>query len=335
MPARLGVVRTATPPVAPVPVPEPPVSLPDALAGFEEARRTVGDPRTWIAIVLAVIGAACMSGGAQLQHAGVAKVEAVAREELQEIRGLGRQQILDLLRRPSWLLGTVLLGLAILLQLTALSMAPLIVVQPVGAIALVITAFMNARISQSKLNRASVRSIALCVGGIALFVVLAAIFGVESKITEQQLLTILAILGVTIVAFFAAFVWLRDRAGALLYIIGAGVLYGFVATLAKVVLVRIFQGDFEILTLLCLAALLAAAALGAWFVQNAYSSGPPDLVIAGLTVVDPLIAVAIGILVLGEAATAPVYALVLFAVFGVVAIYGVFQLAKHHPQVTA
>ncbi len=311
------------------------MSLPDALAGFEEARRTVGDPRTWIAIVLAVIGAACMSGGAQLQHAGVAKVEAVAREELQEIRGLGRQQILDLLRRPSWLLGTVLLGLAILLQLTALSMAPLIVVQPVGAIALVITAFMNARISQSKLNRASVRSIALCVGGIALFVVLAAIFGVESKITEQQLLTILAILGVTIVAFFAAFVWLRDRAGALLYIIGAGVLYGFVATLAKVVLVRIFQGDFEILTLLCLAALLAAAALGAWFVQNAYSSGPPDLVIAGLTVVDPLIAVAIGILVLGEAATAPVYALVLFAVFGVVAIYGVFQLAKHHPQVTA
>jgi hypothetical protein len=58
-------------------------------------------------------------------------------------------------------------------------------------------------------------------------------------------------------------------------------------------------------------------------------------VIAGLTVVDPLIAVAIGILVLGEAATAPVYALVLFALSGVLAIYGVFQLAKHHPQVTA
>jgi hypothetical protein len=311
------------------------VSLPEALAGFEEARRTVGDPRTWISIVLAVIGAACMSGGAQLQHAGVGKVEAIAREDLREIRGLGRQQIFDLLRRPSWLLGTVLLGLAILLQLTALSMAPLIVVQPVGAIALVITAFLNARISSSKLNSGSVRAVALCVGGVALFVVLAAIFGAEAHVTNRHLTIILAILGVTLVGFFAAFVWLRDRAGALLYIIGAGVLYGFVATLAKVVLARLFQGNFEFLTLLCLVALLAAAALGAWFVQNAYSSGPPDLVIAGLTVVDPLIAVAIGIFVLGEAATAPAYALVLFGVFGVVAIFGVFQLAKHHPQVTA
>jgi drug/metabolite transporter (DMT)-like permease len=78
--------------------------------------------------------------------------------------------------------------------------------------------------------------------------------------------------------------------------------------------------------------LLLASALGAYFVQNAYASGPPDLVIAGLTVVDPLVAVGIGIVVLGEASQAPPWAAVAFIVAGVVAIWGVFLLAKYHPQ---
>jgi drug/metabolite transporter (DMT)-like permease len=116
-------------------------------------------------------------------------------------------------------------------------------------------------------------------------------------------------------------------------VIGAGILYGFVATLAKVVIVRILQSDFEWLTLSCLVALLAAVGLGAYFVQNAYSSGPPDLVIAGLTVIDPLVAVAIGIAILEEAADAPLWAGIAFVVTGVMAIVGVFRLAKYHPQI--
>ena len=37
-------------------------------------------------------------------------------------------------------------------------------------------------------------------------------------------------------------------------------------------------------------------------------------------------------MVLGEASEAPFLAVVAFAVAGAVAIYGVFELAKHHPQ---
>jgi drug/metabolite transporter (DMT)-like permease len=83
---------------------------------------------------------------------------------------------------------------------------------------------------------------------------------------------------------------------------------------------------------LCVVALLAASVLGSYFVQTAYSSGPPDLVVAGLTVIDPVVAVSIGIVVLGEAASAPVWAFFAFVIAGAIAIYGVFQLAKHHPQ---
>lgn len=67
--------------------------------------------------------------------------------------------------------------------------------------------------------------------------------------------------------------------------------------------------------------------------QTAYSSGPPDLVVAGLTVVDPLIAVGIGILVLGEASMAPWWAMIGYVITGVIAIVGVFGLAKYHPQI--
>jgi threonine/homoserine efflux transporter RhtA len=67
-------------------------------------------------------------------------------------------------------------------------------------------------------------------------------------------------------------------------------------------------------------------------VQNAYASGPPDLVIAGLTVVDPLVAVLIGVIVLGEASQAPPWAIGVFIVTGVIAVWGVFRLAKNHPQ---
>jgi hypothetical protein len=125
---------------------------------------------------------------------------------------------------------------------------------------------------------------------------------------------------------------LRRRMKAIFYIIGAGVLYGFVATLAKVVLNRVVNGNFEMLTFFGVLALIGATALGAYFVQNAYAVGSPDLVIAGLTVIDPMIAVGIGIIVLGEASGAPLWAVIGFLVAGAVAIYGVFKLAKHHPQ---
>ena len=286
-------------------------------------------PRQGLGIPVALVGAVFLALGAQLQHRGVGKVEVRLGGKA---RGLSRHQLVALLTRPSWLIGTVLLSLAVVFQLFSLYLAPLIVVQPLGAVALVITALLNARVSGVKLDRLTVRAIALCVGGIAVFVGFAAVVARETPITDTQLVTILLILGVVLAVAGAAFALLRSRLKAIMYVVGAGILYGFVATLAKVVINRIVTGNFELLTVFCIIALLSATMFGAYFVQSAYTSGPPDLVIAGLTVIDPLVAVTIGIVVLGEASEAPVIAVIAFAVAGAVAIYGVFQLAKHHPQ---
>jgi hypothetical protein len=293
-----------------------------------------------VGILIALVGAIFLSVGAQFQHRGVEVVEASHGTGARA--GLSLRQLTLLLARPSWGIGTAMLALAILLQLAALGFAPLIVVQPVGAVGLVVAALVNARVTRSPIPGPVWRAIAFCVGGIALFVTVAAFVAKEQIVEETQLVIILSILGGVIVLLALTFSFARKKAGALFYIVAAGVLYGFVATLAKVVINRVgnllllpnfgIGGDFEWLTLGCVVALIAAVVLGAYFVQTAYSLGSPDLVIAGLTVVDPLIAVVIGISVLGEAANAPLWAVPVWAVAGAVAVYGVFQLAKHHPQ---
>lgn len=287
------------------------------------------DPKQFIGIPIALVGAIFLSLGAQFQHRGVTKVEARTHEA---VKGLSVRQILALLGRPSWVIGSLMLGLAIVLQLTSLGFSPIIVVQPLGAVALVITSILNSRLSKVKLNRASVISIVLCVGGVGAFVLVAAFTARDKPVTTRDLVIILIVLAVVLAILGALFALAGKRFKAIAYIIGAGILYGFVATLAKVVISRATQGDFGWLTILCVIGLLAAAGLGGYFVQNAYASGPPDLVIAGLTVVDPLVAVGIGIIVLGEASQAPIWAMIAFVVFGLVAILGVFGLARFHPQ---
>ncbi|WP_247630317.1 DMT family transporter [Microbacterium croceum] len=289
------------------------------------------NPGLLLGIPLALAGAVFMSLGAQYQHRGVEKVERLSGAA--GTSGLSVAQLKGLLTRPSWILGTLMLGLAIVCQLAALVKAPLIVVQPLGAIALVITTLLNARISGHSPTRQSITAIVCCVGGIFLFVFFAAIFATEQDITDRELFVILAILLVVIIILGACWLILRHRMRALFYVIGAGILYGFVATLAKVVIKRIEAGNFEWITAICVLALIAASAVGAYFVQTAYSSGPPDLVIAGLTVVDPLIAVLIGMVILGEASAAPPWVLVIFGVAGAIAVWGVIGLARYHPQV--
>src|SRR5690606_21120205 len=101
-----------------------------------------------------------MSLGAQYQHRGVEKVERITGVE--GTTGLSGAQLRGLLRRPSWFIGTLMLGFAIICQLSAIAIAPLIVVQPLGAVALVVTTLLNARISGHTPTKRSLVAIGLC-----------------------------------------------------------------------------------------------------------------------------------------------------------------------------
>lgn len=282
-----------------------------------------------IAIVLALLGATALAVGAQLQNDAVTRGHAY---RMPRFASLNLKQLRQLAGQSHWLIGTSLLALAVLFQLGALALAPLIVVQPLGAFALIITSVLNARIYRVRLNLATIFALVLTLGGVASFVAIAATVATQSELSDELLLQVVGVLILLLAIFGLLFAIGRKNTKPLQYVIGAGVLYGFVASLAKVVLLRVFQGDYDWLTLLALGALLAAMLLGGWFVQNAYASGPPDLVIAGLTVIDPVVAVAIGIVILGEAAAANPLTILGFAFSGAISMVGVYLLSKFHPQ---
>jgi drug/metabolite transporter (DMT)-like permease len=275
------------------------------------------------------LAAVALAFGAQFQNQAVS----TSREKhVQPKVSLSIRELVNLLIKPRWVSGTGLMFLAMLLQLGALSLAPLIVVQPIGAIALVITSVLNARYTKTKLNRATILAIGLSTFGVGGFVVTASQVAAQVELTDENLLRVLLLFVVILVAFAALFFIFGKKAQALTYILGAGVLYGFVVTLAKVTIQRLYQMDYDILTLIAVVSMIGAVLLGGWFVQNAYASGPPDLVIAGLTVIDPIVAIAIAIGILGEAQEATLGSGSLFSAFGLLAICGVYLLSKVHPE---
>jgi hypothetical protein len=289
----------------------------------------VGPELRLLAIGLAVLAAVALAFGAQFQNQAVS----TSREKHVQPRvSLSLKELTKLLTRPRWVSGTGLMFLGMLLQLGALSLAPLIVVQPIGAIALVITSVLNARYTKTKLNRATILAIGLSTFGVGGFVVTASQVAAQVQLTDENLLRVLLLFVIILVAFAALFFTVGKKAKALTYILGAGVLYGFVATLAKVTIQRLYQMDYDILTLIAVACMVGAVLLGGWFVQNAYASGPPDLVIAGLTVIDPIVAIAIAIGILGEAQQSTLGSGTLFSGFGLLAIFGVYLLSKVHPE---
>lgn len=282
-----------------------------------------------LAILLAVLAAVALAFGAQFQNQAVTK----GREKAPRVRGsLSIRELGRLFVRPRWVSGLGLMAVGMILQLSALTLAPLIVVQPIGAIALVITSLLNARYTKTKLNRGTIFAIALSTFGVGGFVVTASQVASQVELTDANLLRVLGILVLILLAFGALFFTFGKKAKALTYILGAGVLYGFVATLAKVVIQRLYQMDYDLLTGLALLSMIGAVLLGGWFVQNAYSSGPPDLVIAGLTVIDPMVAVGIAIGVLGEAQRASAFSIVAFILCGAIAVSGVYLLSRVHPE---
>jgi drug/metabolite transporter (DMT)-like permease len=274
----------------------------------------------WLGIPIALLGAVLLALGTICQSKGV------------ESDGEQETSFRGLVRRPTWLVGTGLIGGAIVLQLTALRFSPLMVVQPIGAAALVVTAVANGVRSRRMPGKRESLSIILCIAGIGSYVAVAALSAEDIQVDQQHMLEVLLLMGCTILAASVVWVVTRHHQSAAAATVAAGVLYGFVATLAKAVIGRIVQGDLEWLVLAGLAGLGIALALGASLVQKAHAGGSNELVVAGLTVIDPLVAVTLAITVLGEAANAPPLAFIGFLGAGAAAVAGVWIMSVHEPE---
>lgn len=283
-----------------------------------------------LGICLAVASAAALALGNLWQGRGVKATAGGSAHGLEEAKQLARNRF--------WLLGALLLVVAIVLQMGSLTFAPLMVVQPIGVSALVFTVLLTSIIAKQAPSTAVIRAIVICVVGVAAFVTVAAMVSTQHAITDVQLIAVLVVLASVLLASGILLILGRRRpAPPLLWVFFGGVYSAFVATLGKTVILRVqavlHSREFaftlsNLLTLGCLIGIGVAGALSIYFVQRAHATNQAEVVVAGLTVIDPTIAVVLGITILGEASSAPIWAMVAFAVAGAVAVGGVFALSK-------
>lgn len=293
-----------------------------------------------IAIAVAVVAALCLAVGTHLQHRAVRGSGAADRDR----PGAG---VARALTQPVWILGAGLIVLATVLNVAALGLAPVALVQPVGCLSLVAAVVISARSLGIPVRRGLVIGISLTIASVAVFVGVSAGFAQETRATETTvsllswLLLCLSLLGLLVA---------HGRTGHLARVACAGILFGAVASAVHVVAVEVLAairtgaagavaiGATAAPTprLWALAGLTAVAvAIGAWLVQTAYASGPPETVLAGLTVVDPLVAIAIGAILLGEYAAIPPLGMLVLALCGASAFVGIATVVRHHPELAA
>ncbi|WP_369369589.1 hypothetical protein AB1046_12255 [Promicromonospora sp. Populi] len=282
---------------------------------------------TLVAVGLALIDAVLFAASATLQHHAVSDKQADGHLSL---RGL-----LSVVKRRRWQAGVALGGLAVLLHAIALLLAPLRVVQPVGVLAVPIAVLLTAARVRLRPPPGVVIGAALAVTGVVSFVIISA-GSVTSHPPEGSAIVVACVVVAAVVllltlAGLATRGWLR----CVTYATAAAAAFGLVSALVRAVALSVTSGEAGLLdpsTLLAAAVVILVTVGGGWLVQQAYAAGAPAVVVASLTVVDPIVAVLLGAVLLGEGTQTPVGLWLVMGVATAAAVAGVITLAKYHPD---
>jgi drug/metabolite transporter (DMT)-like permease len=210
----------------------------------------------------------------------------------------------ELARRPVWVLGigTVIVGLS--LQLVALAYGPLVLVQPLLVTGVLFGAVFSALLAHRRVDHLIVVGSLGSVAGLSAFLVLARPTGGSTQLEQDSwaLLPLAIVLAVTVLICLAVAGRYDGAVQVAALAAATGVFYGLTAGLMKVVTSQFRSGGLtEIFTHPVLYVVCAVGPLGFLLSQNTFQHGTliaPALAI--ITIVDPLVGVAIGVSWLGE-----------------------------------
>jgi drug/metabolite transporter (DMT)-like permease len=240
-----------------------------------------------------------------------------------------------MVRTPVWLLGLGLIALGAALHLVALAMAPITVIQPLGILAVGWSVLIAARLKGKPPERKIWFAVGVSVVGIVGFTILSTRYTTEATDISlaSMLWTTAAIWGLAIVlGGFGIFGPRSIRslcwawAGAALYGLGSG----YMKIMAEIITHGAELTGAEFIT--ALVGLILAYGVGGWMIQTAYATGPAEVVVGSMTTVDPLAAVLVGLVVLGEGALLTPLIAMGMVLAGLVAAGGVAVLSRFHPD---
>lgn len=228
------------------------------------------------------------------------------------------------------------MGLVTVFNVIALGLGPVSIVQPIGAVSLVFAVLIGRRYFGLRLGAPLLISIAVTLFGIFSFVATSARFAHDISVNAQSVTWLLAVL-IALTLFAGLFSF--SSAGHIPRVVMTGIVFGTVAAathvLARSVVMSGLPGldTFGLRWWALLAAVGLASAAGFWLVQTAYACGPAETVLAGLTVIDPIVAVIIGAAFFGEYTGLTPPAVIGLLVSAAVGIGGVWMLSRFHPKV--
>ena len=300
-------------------------------------------------IALAVVAAFCFAGAAVLQHNAVSdnavsgnavSGNAVSANKHHASRGsetLSLRGLRAVTRRPGWLLGLALAAGGSLLHAVALVLAPLSVVQPVGVLAVPIAVALGAARTHRSPTPGMLVGILVSVTAVVTFVGTAAGSAVSTPAPGRATLLAGVLVGIVVLVLAGIGLGRTGWARCVACATAGAAAFGLVSSLVRAVSQAVTSGQIGILdpaVMATVAGVAAAILTGGWLIQQAFASGPPEVVVACLTVVDPIVAVLFGIVLLGEGnATSAGHWAVLIAA-ALAASIGVGLLARHHPEAT-
>jgi drug/metabolite transporter (DMT)-like permease len=215
--------------------------------------------------------------------------------------GVSPVMVLTLLRRPLWWAGTAAAIAGYVFQALALIHGSLLLVQPILVSALLFALPMSAHLAHRRVTRGEWAWAVLLTIALAVFVVLAKTRpgDYEASLSMSALVALIctaAVMACVIVAV-RTIGWRR----AVLLAVAVGVLFGVVAVLTKLVMhVLANDGLRSVLTTPVLYLLVVLGILAVFLQQSAFHAGALHTSVPTMLVLEPVIAVVLGAVVLGE-----------------------------------
>jgi drug/metabolite transporter (DMT)-like permease len=214
--------------------------------------------------LLALLAAVAFALGSVLQQRGSLETKASEGDP---------HFLLEILKKPVWLLGGALQVMGWILQAAALVDGSLIVVQSICALSLVIALPLGVRFSGQRIGKRSVAGALITLIGIIAFLYFGQPQGGTSTPSSSSWSTCLifsAGLMVTLTLFARK---KRGPLAAVLFATAAGISYGFQAAVTKVFVTQLGNGVPFLLTSWTTYALILSALIGFGFQQSALKTG--------------------------------------------------------------
>jgi drug/metabolite transporter (DMT)-like permease len=273
-----------------------------------------------VVVVLALGSALGYAAAAVLQQRGARQMPASA--------SLSPRLLLELVKLPAWQAGIAANLLAYALQFLALRRGSLVLVQPLLVSGLLLALLLGELLAPGALGRRDLLAALAIAVGLSLFLVAASPNRGAATASAGAWARLAVTVGLAVVALVWAAFRFHDRWRATLLAIAAGVLFAFAAALTKATGDVAGGGLHDLLTRWPPYALVAVGLTAVVLVQGAYRAGPLTASLPFLSVVEPAVGVAIGILLFHEHVSVEGWALASEAVGLVLVTRGIWVVAR-------